>query len=450
LKDGRWFQRATWVNVIQAGRSLSGNSELATVYPTNILEPAFPRLRLGEWSAVSREGWIFPTHRQSGSEYIELQLGRDAFIQWLGRHGITAVPSDAGRVAEQIIRTVGGLHSCAMFADEAIIRLLDDMAATRVLRNKGANAVEESNFPDRAAPLQSWEKLFRQKTGRMPWITLDRFTEKPILRAGLEVRCPHCAQRNWFDAKTLDYTLLCSRCLKEFPFPQTASSLRKLPWLYRVIGPFATPNFARGGYAVALALRAFGHGISTSDDRLTWTTGLELSVGQDKVEIDFAAWYQRNHLFRVGTDPVLVIGEAKSFALNAITQEVTDDLKRVVSRFPGAFMAVAVLKSDFSPKEKKRLTSLARWGRRTSHEGWPIHPLIVMTGTELFANWYIEQAWKNKGGKAKALVEPAYINTSDPYTFAELTQQLYLDLPPFSSDYRRRRRRAPATSPAAA
>jgi hypothetical protein len=64
----------------------------------------------------------------------------------------------------------------------------------------------------------------------MPWITLDRFTEKPILRAGLEVRCPHCSQRNWFDTKTLDYTLLCNRCLKEFPFPQTAASLKRLPW----------------------------------------------------------------------------------------------------------------------------------------------------------------------------------------------------------------------------
>jgi hypothetical protein len=439
LKDGHWYRRAAWVNVLQAGRSFSDDSELATVYPTNTLDPAFPRLRLGEWSTVSREGWIFPTHRQGGSEYVELQLGRDAFVKWFGQHGVTAVPSDAGRVAEQVIRTAGGLDACAMFADEAIIRLLDDMAATRVLRNKGASGVEESNFPDRAAPLQSWEKLFRPKSGRMPWITLDRFTEKPILRAGLEVRCPHCSQRNWFDTKTLDYTLLCNRCLKEFPFPQTAASLKRLPWLYRVIGPFATPHFARGAYSVALALRAFGHGISMSDNRLTWTTGLELSAGQEKVEIDFAAWYQRDSLSRLSTAPVLIIGEAKSFALNAITQEVINDLKSVVGRFPGAFMAVAVLKSNFSAQEKRTLTSLAKWGRRRSHEGWPIHPLIVLTGTELLANRYIEQAWKDKGGKAKALVEPAYVDTSDIYTFAELTQQLYLDLPPFSSDLLRQR-----------
>ena len=381
LKDGHWYRRATWVNVIQPGGTYLADDQLATVYPTNTVDPVFPRLRLGEWSAVSREGWVFPTDRQSGGEYVELQHGRDAFIEWFDRHGLRAVPSDAGRVAEQVIRTVGGLHSCATFADEAVVKLLDDMAATRVLRNKGPEGVEESNYPDRAAPLKRWEDLFRRKTGRMPWVTLDRFTEKPILRAGLEIRCPHCAQRNWFDVKALDYRLTCARCLKEFVFPQDASTLKKLPWLYRVVGPFATPNFARGGYAVALALRALGRGLSTSDVRMTWSTGLELMFGpQKKVEIDFAAWCQRDALFGLDGWPMLVIGEAKSFAMNAITKEVIDGLKVVAELFPGAFLAVAVLKNKFSAHEKARLTALAKWGRRRTHEGWPDSPAHLDDG----------------------------------------------------------------------
>ena len=446
LKDGHWYRRATWANVIQPGSTYLADDQLATVYPTNTLDPVFPRLRLGEWSAVSREGWVFPTNRQAGSEYVELQHGREAFIEWFGRHGLKAVPSDAGRVAEQVIRTVGGLHSCAIFADEAVVKLLDDMAATRVLRNKGPEGVEESNYPDRAAPLKRWEDLFRRKAGRMPWVTLDRFTEKPILRAGLEIRCPHCAQRNWFDVKALDYTLTCARCLKEFQFPQDASTLKKLPWLYRVVGPFATPNFARGGYAVALALRALGRGLSTSDHRMTWTTGLELAFDTaKKVEVDFAAWSQRDALFGLSGKPAFVIGEAKSFALDAISNDVVDGLKAVAERFPGAFMAVAVLKSEFSAAERARLIPLAKWGRRRMHEGWPIHPLIVMTGTELFANWQIDHAWKEKGGKTKAFVELGYVDISDLYTFAELTQRIYLDLQPFSADYRKKSKAARPT-----
>ena len=73
-----------------------------------------------------------------------------------------------------------------------------------------------------------------------------------------------------------------------------------------------------------------------------------------------------------------------------------------------------------------------------------MNPLIIFTGTELFARWHVQDAWKEKGGKAKALVEPAYIDLSNLGTFAELTQHVYLDLPPFSADferYRLRRRR---------
>jgi len=288
LKRGRWYQRATWTNVIQPGRFFSQDDELATVYPTNTLDPRFPRLRHTDWAGVSREGWVFPQQHKGIGEYVQLQLGRTAFIEWFAGHGIKAVPSDAGRVAEQIIRAVGGLHSCAMFAEEPVIKLLDDMAATRVLRTKGSGAIEETHFPDRAAPLQRWQAVLnpKNKKGRMPWITLEKFTERSILRAGLEVKCPHCAQWNWFDLKSIDYTLVCSRCLKEFLFPQGAADLNRLRWLYRVIGPFATPDFARGGYSVALALRIFAHGISVGDHRVTWTTGLELDLGGRKVEID--------------------------------------------------------------------------------------------------------------------------------------------------------------------
>jgi hypothetical protein len=183
---------------------------------------------------------------------------------------------------------------------------------------------------------------------------------------------------------------------------------------------------------------------------MTWTTGLELAFNSTKnIEIDFAAWYQRDALFGLSGKPALVIGEAKSFALNAITKDAIEGLKAVAERFPGAFMAVAALKSEFSADEKARLVALAKWGRRRTYEGWPIHPLIVMTGTELFASWQINQTWKEKGGRAKAFVEPGYVDLSDLYTFAELTQQLYLDLQPFSADYRKKIKAAPPTPPPA-
>jgi hypothetical protein len=67
LKKDSWHQRATWTNVIQPRGALLDDVELATVYPSNIFDPKFPRLRLGDWAAVSREGWVFPETR-GGSE----------------------------------------------------------------------------------------------------------------------------------------------------------------------------------------------------------------------------------------------------------------------------------------------------------------------------------------------------------------------------------------------
>ena len=79
------------------------------------------------------------------------------------------------------------------------------------------------------------------------------------------LRLPHPAAGP--DLTSLDYTITCMRCLKQFSFPQAGAEFKKLRWLYRVIGPFATPNFARGGYAVALTLRAFAHGLGVGDHR---------------------------------------------------------------------------------------------------------------------------------------------------------------------------------------
>jgi hypothetical protein len=39
--------------------------------------------------------------------------------------------------------------------------------------------------------------------------------------------------------------------------------------------------------------------------------------------------------------------------------------------------------------------------------------------------------------KAAPLFQPAYVDLSNPYTFAEISQRLYLGLPPFHEDCRK-------------
>jgi hypothetical protein len=199
-------------------------------------------------------------------------------------------------------------------------------------------------------------------------------------------------------------------------------------WFYRVVGPFAAPDYARGGYAVALTLRCIAG--QTHDTEMTWTTGLNLQPLN--CELDFAAWHRRSWLLNDERDePLLVIGEAKSFGTNAISEEAVSGLRKVADRFPGAIMVVSSLREfgDYTTGERRRLRELALWGRRDVFQGQPKNPLVVLTATELFAQRDIFDAWKKAGDASEAVHRS--IDRADLHALSELTLRRYLNLPGF-------------------
>lgn len=104
-------------------------------------------------------------------------------------------------------------------------------------------------------------------------------------------------------------------------------------------------------------------------------------------------------------------------------------MRKLGWKFPGAFLVFATLKDTLSDTEKKLVADLASWGRVRLKDGRPHSPVIVLTGIELFAQWDIHEAWKKLGGRHAKFVEPAHGRLSNLWEFAEITQQLYLDLP---------------------
>lgn len=226
--------------------------------------------------------------------------------------------------------------------------------------------------------------------------------------------------------------MTCARCLKPFKLGQSPQDLGKIGWYYRVVGPFAAPGYARGGYAVALTLRCLNEDMH---DELTWSTGLRLE--QLNCEVDFAAWHRRNnHSDGEGEEPALVFGEAKSFGKNAIDDDCIANLKKVGERFPGSFLIASSLRpiGDYSHEEKLRLIDLAKWGRRPGKRGWrPTNPVIILTGTELFFKHHLASTWKDIGGLAAELEKN--MSFSDLYRLAEATQKLYLNLPSYYEEY---------------
>ena len=97
--------------------------------------------------------------------------------------------------------------------------------------------------------------------------------------------------------------------------------------------------------------------------------------------------------------------------------------------FPGAFLVFATLKDALSEDEKSGIRRLALSGREYLRNGRPRGPVIVLTAMEMLSEWYIKQTWENAGGRHWQFASPAYIPLDNLWELANITQQLYLDLP---------------------
>ncbi|WP_116970618.1 hypothetical protein [Blastomonas sp. UPD001] len=367
---------------------------------------------------VSREGFV-TFHRYSlDHAYLDLPSPTDAIISWLRTKGLTATPSDAGRVADQIIASVGGLSGTNILRERGILEQLNSMARSRHVWKDGS----ADEFIDRTASVQDWIKTLKpiQRKAFGNWKTLDRLVADGMLRLGLAPRCPHCTLENWYSLDDVSDQVSCARCLKKYPFPQ-GNPDRKL-FKYRVVGPFATPGYARGGYAVALTLRFLENGLG-SMNQFTFSTGLELKHAGGKSETDFFAWHGKSDLDRACRDPLTLVGECKSFAAESFKPADVSRLRQLATLLPGCVIVAATLKDDFSAIENKALRALAKWGWTQLLPS----PLIALTGQELFADGPLVSAWRECGGTRRATAEKQG-HIFDLVSLADATQQAVLGM----------------------
>lgn len=417
---------ARWVNVLKLNE-YGQQTPLATTYLPNTKNPSFPRLGLHLSTIISREGIVLPQRYARHREFVRPLPHQEAIIGWLKSQGVEAKPSSAGRNAEQVLRAIGNAWGSSILADEDTVRLLDKMAKT--IRQTYDGTLEE--YPDRTASVQEWKKLIhrrgqKQSLGR---ISIDAFTRSNILRIGLTASCPHCAKENWYSLTTLDYTVACERCLREFEFSQAGLRYGYNDWRYRVVGPFSVPDYADGAYSTVLTLRVFSNNLHVSPTLLTFSTGLDIEHQGSRFEVDFVTWYQEGEKFWLDPEPVLMFGETKSFGTEVFHQKDIDRLKTLSQLFPGSFFVLSAMKQEFGEAEKARMRAFAEWGRTPNKNGQPWAPVIILTGTELFSDWSVKHAWENLGGRHAALSKHPSVHLDDLWTLADLTQQLYLDMP---------------------
>jgi len=88
------------------------------------------------------------------------------------------------------------------------------------------------------------------------------------------------------------------------------------------------------------------------------------------------------------------------------------------------------------------MAALAEWGREYISERHQTRaPVIVLTGIELFASDSLHEAWKTVGGRHAEMIRPGWVRTESLRVLADLTQQLYLNMPSYSAWVEEKRRK---------
>ena len=199
-----------------------------------------------------------------------------------------------------------------------------------------------------------------------------------------------------------------------------------------MIGPFSTPDYARGSYGTLLALRVINN-IYADHDNMTFSTALNLKVDDGPTcEADYVAWVSHQSL-NENTHPELVVGEAKSFGEgDLIKPHDIQQLRRIAKKLPRATIIISVMRDEFTRSEKKILLPFVKWARRLDKNWTPTNPVILLTGVELFHQYNLSSTWKEKRGRHAKYKDYKY--TRSLMSLAEVTQAIYLDLPTFSEE----------------
>lgn len=422
--------RYRWANVIEIS-DWSFNDEVTTVYPSNLFSPLFPRLSHIDKLRSNTEGLvIYPNHKGS-KELWTLSNGTSSMIHFLKTKNIKAEISEAGKTLQQIVRTIGGLIKVGSISNSKLIEMLNRMAHKQVKIEAKEDGITKE-YLGRTIQFSEIKKLLNDisKDQIFNLTSLDSLIFNNVIQLGLEVECGQCGNKNWFLLNNLNYSLSCENCLKQFSFPSSNPTNRKINWAYRVIGPFSKPDYANGGYSSALALRLLKHNLGGfSNSKISWSTSLNLETSKvDKWEVDFLLWYQRTRVLEHNHEVEFIAGESKSYGKQSFRKKDIESLKKMAKYFPGTILVFATLKDELSEKEKELITPLALWGRESLNNGKTRAPVIILTSTELFATDDLRRTYEDKGGLFKKLVSPGYVDLENLRNLSNITQQLHLGL----------------------
>lgn len=417
--DRTTSNRYAWINSITINDTHHRNN-ITTTLPFNYASHIDLRPRSIDPSIVNSEGWCFPRQYSGHDVLISKGSAFEIFSAHFEKHGFTTKQSEAGIIASQMfsffLEKGIGLKTLKLFSHPELLKLFNSHAMGQRVRSDGEQTKEES-FPSKAITTTA----FRQFIGRHSkdfshGSLIKRLVRYGVVRLGVGVKCPNCFTENWYSLNGIDYNIECELCRQNFDFPQHEIGAQTVHWRYRLMGPFASPDYARGSYSVLLTAR-FLNEVSDDDSQLSFCPGVELEDTQGKCEADLVCWFRESGLREIHREPKLVFAECKSFASEALESRDFVKMNALARRFPDAVIVFAVLKNKFSSDEKDLLKEFLRdCGGRKLGQAYE-RPVIVLTGKDLFFEHF---PFSGKDARYD------HSETDDLSVFATATQRLNL------------------------
>ncbi|WP_308917452.1 hypothetical protein [Jannaschia sp. LMIT008] len=412
----------SWVNVLTVSDNYHRYG-LATTLPFNVDRRLRWRLSVDCKTIVNSEGWCFPQRFSGSGETIKKNPPIHYFSKYFEAAGFSTGQSEAGRIAQQMFsslsREASALYAVGIFGSAERLRFFNKYAMGQRIRASG-DEVKEESFPTRSISLTDLDKHVKVvgQEGVTRKSLVSRLIGYNVLQLGVEVKCPHCFSVNWYDLEAIKYALKCELCRQDFEFPQDDIDGRSGNWKYRLVGPFATPDYARGSYASLLTARILSE-VGGRDDQLTFCTGLELTSAEERYEADLVCWLREVGRFDVLADPKLVFAECKSFATEALKSIDFARMAALGKQFPEAALVFSVLKEEFSDNEKSLAATFLRQHAGKLQYGSYERPVIFLTGRDLYFKYGI-----SGGDDARY----TYYETDALDEFASATQRLNLGM----------------------
>ena len=264
------------------------------------------------------KGLIFLASITNGVIFLRFQQILKYLKHGLKRRGFEIELSGAGRILLKIIDSVGGIHGIRTFQDEEIIKLLDKMshAAVESEIKEADDEPVKSKVRAKTVSVKTWKDLLIKLNHNSAEVAERHFRNLinyKILKGGVNLQCPECAQHTWYALDDLSDRVTCERCLEKFDFP-IVRPISKDNWHLRTIGPFSVENYAQGGYSVALSLRFFAdHQLSTE---MTWIPSFSIKKKDSmSIEADFGIFYLKVDSTKLNLR-LLFLGNANLFSTN--------------------------------------------------------------------------------------------------------------------------------------